>query len=97
LNPVGVFKGQWIKITSLDEFVPDYAFQLGEVEAIGSIAVRPQLTFTLAGGLTLSWSTGTLESNTDLNSPNGWATVNGASSPYLVPQTGQGRFYRLRQ
>ena len=34
-DPTGVFTGQWIRITSLDEDLPDYRLQLAEVEVFG--------------------------------------------------------------
>ena len=35
LDPAGTFTGQWIRIMSLDDPVPDYALQIAEVEAYG--------------------------------------------------------------
>ena len=75
--------------------VPDYVLQISEVEAIGSIAGRPILTWSTASGLTLTWSEGTLESTTDLGGT--WGPVNGAQSPYPVPLIDAGRFFRLKK
>ena len=94
MDPAGTFKGQWIKIMSLADPVPAYSLQIGEVEAIGSIVQRPFLTFTTAGGLTLNWTEGILESSTDFTT---WGAVNGANSPYLVPRTDPARFFRAKK
>ncbi|MSU36097.1 MAG: discoidin domain-containing protein [Pedosphaera sp.] len=37
LNASGTFKGQWIKITSLDYPIHDYAMPISEVEAFGAV------------------------------------------------------------
>jgi hypothetical protein len=50
---------------------------------------------TTAGGLELTWSSGTLESSDRVDS--GYSTVAGASSPFTVaPGTTGNRFYRVR-
>jgi hypothetical protein len=98
LNPDGSFKGQWIKIESLDDPIADYSLQIAEVEAIGSIAVAPQITWTAgaAGALTLNWSGGTLESATSIAGP--WAAVTPApTSPYSPPRSETAQFFRLKQ
>jgi len=46
LNPTGQFKGQWIRIQSLDNPVPDYALQIGEVEAFGTVEGTASLQIT---------------------------------------------------
>jgi len=98
LDPAGTFKGQWIKILSLDDPIADYSMQIAEVEAIGSATVAPQLAWTASagGGLTLSWSSGTLESAPSLAGP--WANVTPApTSPYAPPRTETAQFFRLKQ
>lgn len=43
------------------------------------------------------WQAGTLEENTDLNNPNGWTPVPGASAPYYqAPAGGPAKYYRVR-
>ncbi|NWG76072.1 MAG: discoidin domain-containing protein, partial [Rubrivivax sp.] len=62
LDPTGVFQGQWIRILSLDDPVPDYALQISEVVAIGRLAAGPTISIKLeAGSVVLTWSGGTLE------------------------------------
>jgi hypothetical protein len=98
MNPGGTFKGQWIKIESLDDSVADYSLQIAEVEAIGSTTVAPRITWTsvAGGGLTLNWSGGSLESATSVMGP--WAAVTPApSSPYTPPRTESAQFFRLKQ
>jgi hypothetical protein len=98
LNPDGIFKGQWIKIQSLDDPVADYSLQIAEVEAIGSTAVAPQLTWTGAagGGLTLTWRAGTLEAASSVLGP--WGPVTPApTSPYSPPRSETAQFFRLKQ
>lgn len=100
LNPEGMFKGQWIKIQSLDDPIADYSLQIAEVEAIGSTVVvaRPQLTWTTGagGGLTLNWTTGTLESGPSVMGP--WGAVTPApASPYTPTRSETAQFFRLRQ
>jgi hypothetical protein len=43
------------------------------------------------------WQAGTLEQNSDLNNPAGWAPVPGATAPYYKVPTGVGqKFYRVK-
>ena len=60
----GTFKGRWIKIMSLEDPVQNYALQMTELQAIGTVdsaSVRPTLGFTMtAGGPQLNWSDGSL-------------------------------------
>lgn len=98
LNPDGTFKGQWIKIQSLDDPVLDYSLQIAEVEAIGSTTVAPQLIWTAAasGGLTLTWRAGTLEAAPSVTGP--WAPVTPApTSPFSPPRSEAAQFYRLKE
>jgi hypothetical protein len=98
LDPTGTFKGQWIKIESLDDPIADYSLQIAEVEAIGSITQAPIITWTAgaAGALTLNWSGGTLESATSIAGP--WAAVTPApTSPFSPPRTETAQFFRLKQ
>jgi hypothetical protein len=98
LDPTGTFKGQWIKIESLDDPIADYALQIAEVEAFGSIAQAPQLTWTAAAGgaITLNWSAGVLESATSLSGP--WNAVTPApTSPYTPARSAPAEFFRLKQ
>src|SRR5262249_47473072 len=47
LNPGGQFQGQWIRIESLDNPVPDYALQMTELEVYGSfVSTLTTLTIT---------------------------------------------------
>lgn len=43
LDPAGTFVGQWIRIESLDDPVPNYALQMNEVEVYGTLAGGPFL------------------------------------------------------
>jgi hypothetical protein len=98
LNPDGTFKGQWIKIESLDDPIADYSLQIAEVEAIGSITQAPSITWTAAAGgaLTLQWSGGILESATSISGP--WSSVTPApTSPYSPPRSQTIEFFRLKQ
>jgi hypothetical protein len=98
LDPAGSFKGQWIKVQSLDDPIGDYALQIAEVEAIGSTVVAPNLTWTAGAGgsLSLSWSAGTLESATAVAGP--WGSVTPTpTSPYSPPRTETTQFFRLKQ
>lgn len=98
LNPEGVFKGQWIKIQSLDDPIADYSLQIAEIEAIGSTLVAPQLTWTAAagGGLTLNWAAGALEAAPTVTGP--WGSVTPAPNPpYSPPRSETAQFFRLKQ
>ncbi|MGC8989345.1 MAG: discoidin domain-containing protein, partial [Verrucomicrobiia bacterium] len=46
LDPAGQFKGQWIRILSLDDPVPAYALQISEVQAFGIAASAVNLLLT---------------------------------------------------
>jgi hypothetical protein len=46
LDAGGQFKGQWVKIESLDDPVPSYALQIGEVEVYGTAAPGVKLLIT---------------------------------------------------
>ncbi len=46
LNASGVFKGQWVRIESLDDPVPDYALQIAEVEVYGTPAAGVSVLLT---------------------------------------------------
>ena len=58
----------------------------------------PVMTYQkTASGFTITYE-GTLESNTDLTNPNGWAPVSGAVSPYPVtPVAGPPVYYRAKK
>jgi len=95
----GTFKGQWIKITSLEDPVQNYALQMTEMEAIGKIDTTAQLKLGFAvnaGELTLSWTDGVLEERDDLGT-GAWATVAGATSPYPVQKDKPHKYYRLKK
>jgi hypothetical protein len=96
LHPEGLFKGQWIKIESLEDPVQDYALQMTELEAFGRIqpALRITLTGTAASPL-LAWPEGTLESTERLGDL--WTPVAGAASPYTIQKDAPARFYRLKR
>jgi hypothetical protein len=97
LNPDGTFKGQWIKIESLDDPIADYSLQIAEVEGIGSISLAPSIVWTASAGgaLTLQWSGGTLESATSVSGP--WSSVTPApTSPYSPPRSETAQFFRLK-
>lgn len=90
-----MFQGQWIRILSLDDPVPDYALQISEVVAIGRLATRPTITITLeAGSVVLAWSGGTLESAPEVTGP--WSAVEAAASPQKLAPSAARRFYRVR-
>lgn len=91
LDSSGTFQGQWLRIESLEDPVTPYALQIGEVEVYG---VPTPLRITLAGTV-LTWPKGILESAEGMTGV--WATVEGATSPYPLPLTGNQRFYRLRE
>jgi hypothetical protein len=96
LHPTGEFKGQWIRILSLEDPVQDYALQMTEVEVIGTIQARPVLTLSRSvAGFTLSWTEGVLEAADGILGP--WNAVAQASSPFQVEPSGALRFYRLRR
>jgi hypothetical protein len=46
LNPAGTFAGQWIRITSLENPVQDYALQMAEVEVFGTLPPGTHLTIS---------------------------------------------------
>lgn len=46
LDPTGEFRGQWIRILSLDDPVPSYALQIAEVKAFGTPAQEVKLLIT---------------------------------------------------
>jgi hypothetical protein len=97
LHAAGQFKGQWIRILSLDAPPGDYALQMTELEAIGRIAEPLLLTLNRTGtGITLSWSDGILESASELNAAS-WSAVVGAANPYPVPLNEARRYYRLKK
>jgi hypothetical protein len=59
-------------------------------------AARPTVSVTRGDGtVTIEWTSGTLESAPTVLGP--WTEVTGATSPYTVPATGAGMFYRARQ
>ena len=96
LDPTGVFKGQWIRIESLDDPVPDYALQMTELEAIGRIVPPFRISLSLTdNGPTLAWTEGTLEAADEVAGT--WAPVPGATSPYTVQIVQTRRFYRLKK
>ena len=98
LDPQGQFQGQWIRILSLDDPVPDYALPLTEVEVYGLPTALPTLSLSLVrdgASLTITYSGGTLESTDTLGM--GWSAVAGASSPFAVTAEGVLRFYRVKQ
>lgn len=98
MDPEGTFRGQWIKITSLEDPVQSYALQMTELEAIGRLEAPLQITVTkTASGHTLNWSEGVLESSETLNAGS-WTTVTGAASPYTLPvSSGSRKFFRVRK
>jgi len=46
LDPLGAFSGRWIRITSLENPVQNYALQMTELEAFGSLAPGISLTIS---------------------------------------------------
>jgi hypothetical protein len=94
LDPAGQFKGQWIRILSLEDPVQNYALQMTELEVIGRVSDPLILAVRRAGaGIVLTWSDGTLESADNING--GWMPVQGAVSPHSVEAIGTSKFYRL--
>lgn len=95
LDAEGEFTGQWIRIASLDDPVPDYALQINEVQVIGRALAPFALTVGWeAGNLVLTWPSGSLEASADLQT---WNPVANATSPYQVQPVATLMFYRLRQ
>lgn len=95
LDSDGDFQGQWIRILSLEDPVQNYALQMAELEVIGRIQAPPApLSITLTGTV-LTWSEGVLESADELTGAT-WTAVEGATSPYTLPLTGDQKLYRLR-
>jgi hypothetical protein len=99
-DAAGTFTGQWVRVQSLDNPVPDYGLQMTELEVFGhpttAFSPKPQLEFArTSNGFKLTWTTGTLESAPQVTGP--FATVQNAVSPFDVVPSGSGRFYRLRQ
>jgi hypothetical protein len=93
LDAGGLFAGQWIKITTLEDPVQNYALQMTELEVFGKARA---LCWKKSddGKLILSWDHGTLQSASVIAGP--WADVAGATSPLTVSFTGQQTFFRLR-
>lgn len=95
LDPNGKFEGQWIRILSLDDPVPDYALQISEVVVIGRLASKPAITIKReANSVVLTWSGGTLESAPEVTGP--WTVVQNATSPLSLTLDEPRRFYRVR-
>lgn len=46
LDPFGTFAGQWIRIASLEDPVPNYSLQMTELEVFGSLAPGRRLSIT---------------------------------------------------
>jgi hypothetical protein len=65
------------------------------VDAVGSAVTTPTIALSRTNGQIAITYTGTLESTTDITK--GWATVQGATSPYTVTASGANSFYRSRQ
>jgi hypothetical protein len=98
LDPTGTFKGQWIRILSIEDPVQDYALQMDELEVYGKMtsSPRPVLAFVrTANSLKLSWTSGTLETAGDVSGT--YTAVQNATSPFDVPFNSNRRFYRLKQ
>jgi hypothetical protein len=100
LDPGGVFRGQWVRIQSLDDPVGDYALQMTELEVYGKLANPQVLPPTLAisrteTAVTLTWDGGTLESATEVTGT--FQAVPDATSPYQPPLEGTQRYYRVRR
>lgn len=98
LDPDGVFKGQWIKIQSLSDPVPDYDLQMTELEAIGRIQFVPPPTLSIArtqNGTAITWSEGILEHVANLGET--WTPVPNALSPYPVSTSETRHFYRVKK
>jgi hypothetical protein len=92
LDVGGVFAGQWIKILSLQNPVPDYSLQMTELEVVGKARA---LCFKVGdnGQLSLSWDHGTLVSAAEVAGP--YTPVQGAVSPLPINSNEARRFYRL--
>jgi hypothetical protein len=98
-NPGGKFAGQWIQVQSLEDPVQDYALQMTELEAYGqpvsTAGGTPNIGIASAGNkLRLSWSSGSLESATDVTGP--YQPVLNAASPWDVAPNQTRQFYRAR-
>jgi hypothetical protein len=99
-DPGGTFRGQWVRIQSLDDPVGDYALQMTELEVYGKLATPLVLPPTVAitrteATVTLTWDGGTLESATEVTGP--FQSVPDATSPYQTSLEGTQRYYRVRQ
>src|SRR5437867_14791 len=100
LDATGTFKGQWVRIESLDNPVPDYGLQMTELEVFGHptapIVVRPRIDFVRsATELRLTWTSGALESAADVTGP--FSPVQNAASPFDATLKAPRSFYRLKQ
>ncbi|MGV3771262.1 MAG: hypothetical protein ACO1QB_00070, partial [Verrucomicrobiales bacterium] len=97
-DSAGVFKGQWIRIQSLEDPVQDYALQMTEIEAIGRIEISEPLRLQISrngNSASIIWTEGSLETSTTLL-PGSWSAVDTAS-PYSPPAEDGARFYRLKK
>lgn len=101
LHPTGQFRGQSIRILSLDDPVPDYALQIAEVEAIGRLASAPPLPKLMSIGqnganLVVQWSQGgTLQTADGIIGP--WTDISGAASPFTFAPSGVAKFFRVNR
>jgi hypothetical protein len=96
LDPAGSFKGQWIKIESLEDPVQDYALQMTELAAIGHLVPALRLNVVLTQtGPTITWSDGILEQVENIGDT--WTVVTGAVTPFAIPKDKPHRFYRLKK
>lgn len=98
----GVARGNWLRILSLLDPVPDYFLQLTEVEVIGRATGPlpvPLAVSRAANGIVLTWAgVGfVVQESATPALPASWVTVPGwSSSPVTIPISDSVKFYRLR-
>jgi hypothetical protein len=98
MDPYGRFQGQWIRIQSLQDPVPNYALQISEVVVIGRPAQVPDPVLRIqrqGKSVAVMWNGGALESTSNYAGP--WIDVRNASNPFLAPSNAPTQFYRARQ
>ena len=98
----GTPKGNWLRIQTLLDPVPDYFLQMTEVEVIGRTTGPVAVPITIArsqNNIILTWSGAgfVLQESTTPAAPASWTNVpNSPASPATLPITSGTHFYRLR-
>jgi hypothetical protein len=96
--PADRYSGQGLYFYGdLDEVaIYNYALNPAQVAQHHAVAGPPLMNITKSGaGVSVAWNKGALWQTTDLvNGP--WTQVNGATSPYAVPASGDKKFFQAR-